>query len=67
MKLWIEREDDLMTVKDLYEELGKLMKNNPNTINDEIYYFSYDWKVDAINSLNIEYDLDGEGRYIILK
>jgi len=36
-------------------------------INDEIYYFSYDWKVDAINSLSIEYDLDWEGRYIILK
>ena len=56
-----------MTVKDLYEELGKLMKDNPSTINDEIYYFSYDWKVDAINSLSVEYDLDWEGRYIILK
>jgi len=56
-----------MTVKELYEKLGKFIKDNPNTIDDELYYIGDGLEVFTIDGISIEWDLDWEGRYIVLK
>jgi hypothetical protein len=56
-----------VTVKELYDRLGEFINDNPNTINDEIYYCNDGLDVNDIDGISIEWDLNWEGRYIILK
>jgi hypothetical protein len=56
-----------VTVKELYNKLGKLMEDTPNTTDDEIYYYSYEDEVVSLEGISIEFDLNSEGRYIIIK
>ena len=56
-----------MKVKELYEKLESFMKNNPNTVDDELYFVGDGLEVFTIDDISIEWDLDWEGRYIVLK
>lgn len=55
-----------MTVIELRDELNKLMKEMPNTINDDISYLD-DCELLEIDKLSIEFDIENIGRYIVLK
>lgn len=57
-----------MTTIELRDRLNKLMKDIPNTANDEIYFF--DKNMDeplSFDEIVIEFDLNQEGRYICLE
>lgn len=55
-----------MTVKQLYDELGKFLIDHPNTANDEIYYLQDGLEVNYVGKIDIEWDISWEGRYICL-
>lgn len=56
-----------MTVKELYDKLGKLMEDTPNTTDDEIYYMDNEFEISIIDDVSIEYDINNIGRYIVIK
>lgn len=55
-----------MTVKELRDKLNKLMEEMPNTADDEIYYY-LNGDIWYINKVDIEWDINWEGRYVCLE
>ena len=60
-----------MTVVELRDALNKLMKEMPNTADDNIYYFdngTFDYVLESLNEVSVEFDLNqAEARYIVIK
>ena len=55
-----------MTVVELRDNLDRLMKEFPNTINDDVY-FIMDFEIGCVDKLSIEFDVEDIGRYIVLR
>jgi hypothetical protein len=43
------------------------MQNTPNVINDEVYFYDHNCELHLVDEIEINWDLEGEGRYICLK
>lgn len=59
-----------MTVIELKDALNKLIKDMPNTANDQICLldiYSSSCDIYYFDEISIEWDLNSEGRYICLK
>lgn len=57
-----------MTVKELYDKLGEIMKNSPGCINDTIYIHILDEieELKEVDKLDEEFDLNEEGKWITI-
>jgi hypothetical protein len=57
-----------MTVKQLRNKLNDMMNEIPNTANDEISYFNEDkTELNSIEDVDIVFDIESIGRYIVIK
>lgn len=56
-----------MTTIELRNNLNRLMEEYPNTTNDEIFYYNNNLEIEIINNIDIKYDLEDIGRYIVIE
>jgi len=55
-----------MNVKELYDNLAEFIKNNPDKVDDEIYYLD-GLDLYCLKKIEIEWDIESIGRYICIE